>query len=566
MADIKWSSFPATTGTSPGDSLVGLHSGANERFLVSNTPSASGVALWDANSNLSANNTINGYATTVTAAGTTTLTVASKYQQYFTGSTTQTVVMPVTSTLVTGQSWLIVNNSSGNVTVNASDSSLILTMTPNTQAVITCISTSFTSNAGWNNQYVLNQLTPSSSNANISSTNVGGIADYGNDIYSLSYQSYFVFNSFYQNLLCMAYSASGISLATINFGNVQALTSSFTPNFALLTSISFPSLLFSLAGGITLNTPSLTTFSAPNLMFLSASFTLTNTALTTLSLPSYTGTGNSLVFTASASLATISLPVLRIVFGISGTLPALTTFTLTSLQVMGSYTLTANALTTLDLPALLSIGSSTYSFTANFAPAGTSLATINMPLLTQVNGTFSPTLAALTTLTLTNLQSVTGAFGLTAASLTTLSMPALTTLGAGFSPVCAAATTVTLTLLSSITGAVAASFASLATLSLPALTTVTSTFTITAANLVTFSMNTGLLNIGGNFTMTGMKLNQASVDGILVRLAALDGTGGTTSYNNRTVNLSGGTSSAPSATGLTAKATLQARGCTVTTN
>jgi hypothetical protein len=66
--------------------------------------------------------------------------------------------------------------------------------------------------------------------------------------------------------------------------------------------------------------------------------------------------------------------------------------------------------------------------------------------------------------------------------------------------------------------------------------------------------------------MTGMKLDQASVDGILVSLAALDGTNGTTAYSNKTVNLSGGTSSAPSATGLAAKATLVGRGCTVNTN
>lgn len=89
---------------------------------------------------------------------------------------------------------------------------------------------------------------------------------------------------------------------------------------------------------------------------------------------------------------------------------------------------------------------------------------------------------------------------------------------------------------------------------------------ITAANLQNFSFNAGLLKVGGNVTMTGMKLTQSAVDGILVSLAALDGTGGTTSYNSFTVNLSGGTSSTPSATGLTAKATLVGRGCTVTTN
>ena len=57
----------------------------------------------------------------------------------------------------------------------------------------------------------------------------------------------------------------------------------------------------------------------------------------------------------------------------------------------------------------------------------------------------------------------------------------------------------------------------------------------------------------------------ASVDDLLVRLAALDGTGLTTAYSSKTVTIRG-TSAAPSATGLAAKATLAARGCTVTHN
>ena len=54
-------------------------------------------------------------------------------------------------------------------------------------------------------------------------------------------------------------------------------------------------------------------------------------------------------------------------------------------------------------------------------------------------------------------------------------------------------------------------------------------------------------------------------NGILVRLAALDGTAGTTTYSSKTVSILG-TSSTPSATGLAAKAVLQARSCTVNTN
>lgn len=90
-----------------------------------------------------------GYTTTATAAGTTTLTTSSNRQQYFTGITTQIVQMPVTSTLVLGQSWTIVNLSTGIVTVNSSGSNAIITLNANTQATITCILTSGTTASSW---------------------------------------------------------------------------------------------------------------------------------------------------------------------------------------------------------------------------------------------------------------------------------------------------------------------------------------------------------------------------------------------------------------------------------
>jgi hypothetical protein len=92
---------------------------------------------------------IDGYATTATAAGTTTLTVASAGQQFFTGSTTQTVVLPVTSTLVLGQQFEIVNNSTGVVTVNSSGSNLVYTLAPTEAVTVTCILTSGTTAASW---------------------------------------------------------------------------------------------------------------------------------------------------------------------------------------------------------------------------------------------------------------------------------------------------------------------------------------------------------------------------------------------------------------------------------
>jgi len=148
MADIKWSAFPSTAGAAAsGDTLVGLHSGANYQFGITATPTSLAIAQWDTNKNLSSNNFLPGYTTTATAAGTTVLTVASTQLQYFTGTTTQTVTLPVASTLVLGFSFTIVNNSTGVVTINSSGGNLVEAMASETQLVVTCILTSGTSAA-----------------------------------------------------------------------------------------------------------------------------------------------------------------------------------------------------------------------------------------------------------------------------------------------------------------------------------------------------------------------------------------------------------------------------------
>ena len=72
--------------------------------------------------------------------------------------------------------------------------------------------------------------------------------------------------------------------------------------------------------------------------------------------------------------------------------------------------------------------------------------------------------------------------------------------------------------------------------------------------------------IGSDITFENCALNQASVDAILVKLASLDGTNGTTSYDYRTILLHNGTNAIPSATGLAAKTTLEGRGCNVYVN
>ena len=102
---------------------------------------------------LSVPNITNGYTTTATAAGTTTLTSSSTFQQFFTGSTTQTVILPVTSTLALGSQYQIVNTSTGNVTVQSSGANTILVQPPNTSALYTVILITGTSTASWSAFY-----------------------------------------------------------------------------------------------------------------------------------------------------------------------------------------------------------------------------------------------------------------------------------------------------------------------------------------------------------------------------------------------------------------------------
>lgn len=143
--------WPVTSGSAT-DLLTsdgGSTNGGQTWTPASATPAAASVTKWDANINLSAANILNGIAITATAAGTTTLIVGSKGQQFFNGSTTQTCVLPVASTLALGQSFRIVNLSSGVVTVNSSGGNTLQAMASNTQLWVTCILTSGTGTASW---------------------------------------------------------------------------------------------------------------------------------------------------------------------------------------------------------------------------------------------------------------------------------------------------------------------------------------------------------------------------------------------------------------------------------
>lgn len=89
----------------------------------------------------SCTNLVTGYTSTATAAGTTTLNSLSSYQQYFTGTTTQTVRLPVVTTLVNGQSYQIVNLSTGVVSVQTGGGTAITTVSAAMSTIFTCSNT-----------------------------------------------------------------------------------------------------------------------------------------------------------------------------------------------------------------------------------------------------------------------------------------------------------------------------------------------------------------------------------------------------------------------------------------
>lgn len=156
----------STTVVLPGssDTLVGrattdtLTNKTLTTAVLNGTPSGTSLAIAatastlvfrDSSANVFANAHIDGATFVTTAAGTTTLTVASTQQQIFTGSTTQTMVLPVASTLTLGQVYSVKNNSSGAITIQSSGTNTVATVGAGSNASFTVILTSGTTAASW---------------------------------------------------------------------------------------------------------------------------------------------------------------------------------------------------------------------------------------------------------------------------------------------------------------------------------------------------------------------------------------------------------------------------------
>jgi hypothetical protein len=132
---------------------------------VASGATASTLVVRDSNANITANNWLGGYTTTVTSSTPITLTVGSTYLQYLTGSTAQTVNLPVVSTLVLGTQFVVVNNSSAVTTVKSSGANTVQAMVASSYATFTSIATTGTDQTVWSVSY-----SPAATSANTAST------------------------------------------------------------------------------------------------------------------------------------------------------------------------------------------------------------------------------------------------------------------------------------------------------------------------------------------------------------------------------------------------------------
>jgi hypothetical protein len=149
-----------------GDLVLGTNTANAIRFVANNsasdvatfssggilslaTPLAIGSGGTGAGSGNAAITSLEGFTTTATSGGTTTLTNTSTYKQFFTGTLNQTVTLPATSTLAQGWSFHIVNNGTGTLTVQTSTAVSLGTIPPNVTAMPTALTTSGNTATDW---------------------------------------------------------------------------------------------------------------------------------------------------------------------------------------------------------------------------------------------------------------------------------------------------------------------------------------------------------------------------------------------------------------------------------
>lgn len=175
------SQMPALTGdvTTPGGSLtttIAANAVTNSKLATMNantvkanvtgssanptdvalTSASTGSAamIRDSSGNVAANDFEYSTATTLTSGATTTLNSSSPWFQEFTGISTQQINLPDTSTLKSGQGFMISNRSTGVITVKTTGgTNLVQTMAGGSILVVTCMNQQTNNANAWDDAY-----------------------------------------------------------------------------------------------------------------------------------------------------------------------------------------------------------------------------------------------------------------------------------------------------------------------------------------------------------------------------------------------------------------------------
>lgn len=175
-------SHASTTRTIIVDTLTTSNLSTSYGMSGATSATANAIVARDGNGNTAANSFIPSFQTIATAAGTTTFTVSTPHVTQFTGTSTQTVTLPVVSTLVLGRQYLITNRSTGAVTVNSSGSNLVQTINAGQELLVTCVLTSGTTAASWDATLIV----PTSSTGAVLET-PSGTVNGSNTVFTLTY-------------------------------------------------------------------------------------------------------------------------------------------------------------------------------------------------------------------------------------------------------------------------------------------------------------------------------------------------------------------------------------------
>lgn len=117
------------------------------------------ILALDSNGNITVDNTFRGYNSFATAGAITPLTVNDVYIQELTGVTTQTVKLPTTS-IPAGAQYLIINSSTGAVTVQSSGANTITILAAGTAGLFTARIATPTTAANWDGRVYLSLSDP----------------------------------------------------------------------------------------------------------------------------------------------------------------------------------------------------------------------------------------------------------------------------------------------------------------------------------------------------------------------------------------------------------------------